>query len=159
MWLDVLRWLHVIGAAVLLGTGGGIAFFMVMAHRTRDAALIAHVASTVVIADAAFTATAVILQPITGILLAREIGWPLTEGWIVLSLLLYVFAGLFWLPVVVIQMRLRNLARAAAKERQPLPSSYDRLYAIWFASGFPAFSAVLGIMWLMLAKPRIEFFS
>ena len=32
----MLRWLHVIGATVLLGTGAGIAFFMVMAHRTRD---------------------------------------------------------------------------------------------------------------------------
>ena len=33
----VLRYLHIVGATVLLGTGMGIAFFMLMAHRTRDA--------------------------------------------------------------------------------------------------------------------------
>ncbi|AGS22592.1 hypothetical protein NXC12_CH02868 [Rhizobium etli] len=94
------QWLllaHVIGATVLFGTGAGIAFFMVMAHRTRDPTLIAHVAETVVIADTVFTATAALLQPVTGYLLARSIGWDLTEGWIALSLLLYVFTGVFWL--------------------------------------------------------------
>ena len=85
----VLRWLHVIGACVLLGTGAGIAFFMVMAVRTGKPALIAHVAATVVIADALFTATAVVAQPVTGYLLALKIGWPLTQGWVALSLVLY----------------------------------------------------------------------
>ena len=94
---ELLRWLHVIGAAVLLGTGAGIAFFMLVAHRTRDAGLIAHVAGTVVLADTLFTATAVILQPVTGALLAWEIGWSLTEPWILVSLGLYVLTGLFWL--------------------------------------------------------------
>ena len=140
---DLLRFVHVLGATVLFGTGLGIAFFMVMANRTRDPAKIAHVAGTVVVADTVFTATAVILQPITGALLAQEIGWPLSEGWIVLSLALYVVTGLFWLPVVAIQIRLRNLARQAAAEQKPLPQAYHRLYRIWFACGFPAFFAVL----------------
>lgn len=153
--LDVLRWMHVVGACVLLGTGVGIAFFMVMAHRTGDARLVAHVAGTMVIADFLFTGTAVVAQPITGYLLARKIGWPLTEGWVALSLLLYVVTGLFWLPVVWIQIRLRDLARAAAAHGEGLPKSYYRLYWVWFACGFPAFSAVLAIVWLMLAKPRI----
>jgi hypothetical protein len=56
-WGLLLRWFHLIGAAVLLGSGAGIAFFMVMAHRTRDARLIAHTAGTVVIADWLFTAS------------------------------------------------------------------------------------------------------
>ncbi|MBX4928854.1 DUF2269 family protein [Rhizobium binae] len=146
---------HVIGATVLFGTGAGIAFFMVMAHRTRDPVLIAHVAGTVVIADTVFTATAAILQPVTGYLLARTIGWDLTEGWIALSLLLYVFTGVFWLPVVWIQIRLRDLARAAAVSGTVLPPSYFSLYRIWFAFGFPAFAAVLGILWLMLTKPAL----
>ncbi|MBX4992081.1 putative membrane protein [Rhizobium binae] len=146
---------HVIGATVLFGTGAGIAFFMVMAHRTRDPVLIAHVAGTVVIADTVFTATAAILQPVTGYLLARTIGWDLTEGWIALSLLLYVFTGVFWLPVVWIQIRLRDLARAAAVSGTVLPPSYFGLYRIWFAFGFPAFAAVLGILWLMLTKPAL----
>ncbi len=152
MTVELLRWLHVIGATVLLGTGAGIAFFMVMAHRTRDAALVAHVAGTVVIADAVFTATAVVAQPLTGALLAWELGWSLSEPWILLSLGLYAIAGVFWLPVVVIQIRMRDLARAAQAAGQRLPATYDRLYRLWFACGFPAFGAVLAIIWLMLAR-------
>ncbi|OOG73547.1 hypothetical protein B0E45_07490 [Sinorhizobium sp. A49] len=155
---DLLRLAHVIGAAVLFGTGAGIAFFMVMARRTGDARLIAHVAGTVVVADMVFTATAVVIQPITGYLLATRIGWSLSEGWIALSLILYVVTGLFWLPVVWIQIRLRNLARLAAAEGTQLPAAFDRLYAIWFACGFPAFFAVIGIFWLMLAKPQFQLF-
>ncbi|WP_193178501.1 DUF2269 family protein [Oricola nitratireducens] len=152
-----LRWLHVIGACVLLGTGAGIAFFMLMAMRTAKPALIAHTASTVVIADTIFTATAVIVQPVTGYLLAREAGWPLSEGWIVLSLILYAVTGLFWLPVVWIQIRLRDLARRAEADGTALPARFHRLYQIWFACGFPAFVAVLSIVWLMLARPAIDF--
>jgi uncharacterized membrane protein len=154
-WLLLLRWLHILGATVLLGTGAGIAFFMVMAHRTRDPALIAHVASTVVVADCLFTASAVLLQPVTGYLLAREIGWSLSEGWIVLSLALYILTGCFWLPVVWIQHRLRRLASEAAASAAPLPERYFQLYRIWFACGFPAFISVLAIIWLMLARPSL----
>lgn len=157
LWADLLRWAHVIGAMVLFGTGAGIAFFMLMAQRTGRAELVAHVAGTVVIADTIFTATAVIVQPITGVLLARAVGWPLSEGWIVLSLLLYVVTGLFWLPVVWIQIRIRNLARQAALENAPLPAEEKRLFRIWFACGFPAFGAVLAILWLMVTRPQISF--
>lgn len=83
-----------LGAIVLLGTGSGIAFFMVMAHRTRDAGHITRTAATVVLADAVFTATAVIAQPVTGTLLAWQNGLPLTEGWIPASFVLYCVAGL-----------------------------------------------------------------
>lgn len=156
MAADVLRWLHIIGAAVLFGTGAGIAFFMLMAQRTGRAELVAHVAGTVVVADAVFTATAVVVQPITGALLAQATGWPLTQGWIVLSLALYGVTGLFWLPVVWIQLRIRNLARAAAAGNRPLPEEEKRLFRIWFACGFPAFAAVLAILWLMVTRPEMS---
>ena len=143
MEADVLRWLHIIGATVLFGTGAGIAFFMLMAQRTGRADIVAHVAGTVVIADTIFTATAVVVQPITGMLLAQAVGWPLTQGWIVLSLALYGVTGLFWLPVVWIQWRIRNLAREAAAANLPLPAEEKRLFRIWFVCGFPAFAAVL----------------
>ena len=148
-----LRWLHVIGATVLFGTGAGIAFFMLRAHRTGDARVIAHVAGTVVTADLLFTATAVVVQPVTGALLAWRTGWPLDTPWIVASLILYVVTGLFWLPVVWMQARMRDLARAAAAENAPLSPAYYRLYRLWFWFGFPAFAAVLAILWLMIARP------
>lgn len=153
--LDILRAAHILGATVLFGTGIGIAFFMLVAHRSGDARIIAHVAATVVLADTIFTATAVIAQPITGILLARAIGWPLDQPWIIAALALYVLTGLFWLPVVWIQWRMRNLARAALANGTQLGPDYHRLFRIWFACGFPAFAAVLAILWLMVARPGI----
>lgn len=154
-WVDFLRWAHVLGACVLIGTGAGIAFFMMMAHRTHNPAIIAHTASIVVIADTVFTASAVIVQPISGTLLALEIGWDLTEGWIVLSTALYVFIGLFWLPVVFIQIKMRNEAAYSAQNDLELSPCYHTLYKIWFACGIPAFAAILVIVWLMLVKPSI----
>ncbi|MFL5259920.1 MAG: DUF2269 family protein [Hyphomicrobiales bacterium] len=151
----VLKYVHVIGASVLLGTGAGIAFFMLMAHFTRDPPVIAGVARLVVVADFVFTATAVMLQPVSGVLLVWWVGYPLTEGWIVLSILLYLFTGAFWLPVVWMQMRMRNLARLAIRDGTDLPSEYHRLFWLWFAFGFPAFAAVLAIFWLMITKPAI----
>jgi uncharacterized membrane protein len=151
----VLKYLHVIGATVLLGTGAGIAFFMLMAHRSGDPAVVAGVARIVVVADLVFTATAVVAQPVTGWLLARTMGYPLTESWIALSLILYGVTGAFWLPVVWMQVRMRDLAHEAVVAGGPLPSSYRRLFRWWFAFGFPAFAAVLVIFWLMIARPQV----
>ena len=151
-----VKYLHLIGAAVLLGTGAGIAFFQLMAYRTGNAATIAAVTRIVVIADFLFTATAVVVQPITGAALAWLDGYPLGEGWIVLSLALYLLTGGFWLPVVCMQIQMRDLALAAARAAQPLPRQYHRLFRIWFVFGFPAFGAVLAIFWLMMTRPTIR---
>ena len=157
-WPEIIKWVHVLGAAVLFGTGAGIAFFMLMAHRTRDPQIIAHVARTVVIADTLFTATAVVVQPVTGLMLAYLVGWKLTDGWIVASIGLYVLTGAFWLPVVWIQIHLKRLAEDAARGGRDLPDTYFRLFRIWFYCGIPAFAAVLAIFWLMIAKPQFSIF-
>lgn len=154
----LLKYLHVIGATVLLGTGAGIAFFMLLAHRSGDAHLVAGVARIVVIADFVFTATAVVAQPITGLLLAREVGYSLGEGWILLSILLYLVTGAFWLPVVWMQTGMRDLASAAADAGTELPPAYHRLFRTWFAFGIPAFAAVMAIFWLMIARPPVTLF-
>lgn len=150
---DILMFAHILGATVLLGTGAGIAFFMVISNTSRDPALIAHTAGIVVLADMLFTATAAIAQPITGYFLAKNAGWPILEGWVLASLGLYIFVGIFWLPVVWIQIHLRTLAIKARDEATTLPEAYWRLYRIWFACGFPAFFAILAIIWLMITKP------
>ena len=149
----VLKFVHVIGAAVLLGTGAGIAFFMLLAHRDGRPQVVAGVARIVVIADFLFTATAVVAQPVTGVWLALHVGYPLTEGWILLSIVLYLVTGAFWLPVVWMQMRLRDLADEAVRDGTRLPDDYHRLFRLWFAFGFPAFAAVLAIFWLMIQRP------
>jgi uncharacterized membrane protein len=151
----LLKFVHVLGASVLFGTGLGIAYFMFMAHRTGHAGVIAVTARFVILADLIFTATAVVVQPVSGVLLAWSIGLsPLEESWIVLSLLLYVLVGLCWLPVVFIQIRMRKLAHDAAVNSKPLPDGYRRLFRIWFALGWPAFAGVIAIFALMTWQPR-----
>jgi uncharacterized membrane protein len=150
-----LKLIHVLGAAVLFGTGLGIAYFMWMAHRTGDTAQIAATARVVVIADALFTASAVIVQPVSGALLAWTLGYRMGESWLVASLALYVMVGLCWLPVVGIQLTLRNLAREAVAAGTELPARYHRLFRIWFALGWPAFFGVIAIFALMIWRPQL----
>ncbi|MHC2623625.1 putative membrane protein [Bradyrhizobium huanghuaihaiense] len=149
----LVKFFHVLGAIVILGTGTGIAFFMLMAHRTHDADFIARTASVVVIADAIFTLSAVILQPVSGGVLMILSATSIAEGWILASLALYVLAGLFWIPVVFMQIEMRDLARKAAGQRAALPERYFILFRRWFAFGFPGFGATMAILWLMIAKP------
>ena len=148
-----VKYLHVIGAIVILGTGAGIAFFMLMAHRSGEAAYIARTAATVVIADMLFTLAAVILQPVTGGLLMMLSSTSLAERWLSASLVLYAIAGLFWIPVIFMQIEMRDLASAAAVSGQPLPPRYFALFRRWCWFGIPGFGSVMIILWLMIAKP------
>jgi uncharacterized membrane protein len=149
----ILKYLHVLGAIVILGTGSGIAFFMLAAHRSSNAAFIAATADTVVFADLLFTTSAVILQPITGGFLMAMSSTGTTEPWIVASLILYAVAGLFWLPVVFMQIEMRSLARQAVADHASLPPRYHLLFRRWFLFGIPGFGSVMAILWLMIAKP------
>lgn len=151
----VIKYLHVLGAIVILGTGSGIAFFMLMAHVSKDAAFIARTAGVVVIADSFFTLSAVVAQPITGAELMYVQSIPIKEHWILAALALYVIAGLFWIPVVFIQLEMRDLARVAAEKGTPLPPRYFSLFRRWFFFGIPGFGSVMAILWLMIAKPDL----
>lgn len=152
-WYPLIKWLHIVSSTVLLGTGAGIAFFHLRAQRTGDAKIIAAVSRDVVLADMVFTATAVVLQPVTGITLALMAGFPLSSPWLVRSVVLYVLVGCCWLPVVWLQIRMRDLATVATAEGSPLPAAYQRYYRWWFALGWPGFIGVLVIFYLMVAKP------
>ena len=150
----VLLYLHVLGAIAILGTGVGIAFFMLMAHRSGDVAFIARTAATVVIADMLFTASAVLLQPLTGAVLMVLSSTALAKRWLAASLGLYLVAGLFWIPVIFMQIEMRDLARSANAQQQVLPPRYFALFRRWFLFGIPGFGSVMVILWLMIAKPQ-----
>ena len=149
----ILKVLHVISSTVLFGTGIGTAFHFWMAHRSGNVVAIHQAARTTVIADWVFTAPAIVLQPATGLVLAHLAGFPLHAFWIVASVILYLVAGACWVPVVVIQLRLRNLAAACVRDGSALPPEYFRLARLWFALGWPAFGALVAAFWLMVAKP------
>ena len=149
----VVKFVHIVSATVLFGTGLGTAFFLWMTHRSGNVVAIATAARITVRADWLFTTPAVILQPITGILLMRLVGYPATSSWLVVAIGLYVLAGACWLPVVALQLRMRDLAARAARDGCELPSQYHCCMRWWFVLGWPAFAAVLATFWLMVAKP------
>jgi uncharacterized membrane protein len=151
----LVKWVHILSSTVLFGTGAGIAFFFVRAQRTGDPKVIAAVAGDVVSADILFTLTAVVLQPLTGITLASKAGLPLSTSWLAASMGLYALVGCCWLPVVWLQIRMRDLAVEAARKGVKLPVRYHQYYRWWFGLGWPAFIAVMAIFYLMVAKPRI----
>jgi uncharacterized membrane protein len=151
----LVKWVHILSSTVLFGTGAGIAFFFVRAQRTGDPKVIAAVAGDVVLADMLFTLTTVVLQPATGIWLAAHAGYPLSTPWLLWSAGLYMLVGCCWLPVVWLQIRMRDLAVEAARSDKALPENYRQYYRWWFALGWPAFIGVLIIFYLMIAKPEI----
>ncbi|WP_020654374.1 DUF2269 family protein [Massilia niastensis] len=149
----VVKWLHILSSTFLFGTGIGSAWYMLFANISRDVRAIAVVAKNVVIADWLFTATTAVLQPATGFYMIHLAGYPLHSRWIMWSVILYVIAGACWLPVVWLQIRMRDLAVEAARANGALPALYWRYFRIWATLGVPAFVAFIVIFWLMVAKP------
>lgn len=151
----VLKWLHILGASILFGTGLGIAFFAWFGYRRGlqdgDIGLVRGVLRLTVTADTVFTATAAVLQPITGYALWRMTGGAWPDRWLLWVAALYVFVGACWLPVVALQVQLRNAAIAAQTVGQ-LDARFHRRFQVWFALGWPAFLGVLALFALMLAR-------
>lgn len=149
----VVKWLHILSSTILFGTGIGSAFYMLVAGLNRDPRVVFFVTRWVVIADWIFTTTAVIVQPATGFYLAYLAKFPLASTWISWSIALYLLAGACWLPVVWMQLRMREMARVAAAAGEALPARYWRFFRAWVALGIPAFVSLLAVFWLMVAKP------
>ena len=148
-----LKWLHILSSVVLVGTGLGSAYYMFFANRSRDLAAQAVVARLVVQADWWFTTPTVLLQPATGLAMVHLAGFPLSTPWLAASLVLYAVAGLCWLPVVWLQIRMRALAQQAVEADTPLPDLYWRYARWWEWLGYPAFAAMVVVFYLMAAKP------
>ncbi|MCG8429156.1 MAG: DUF2269 domain-containing protein [Chromatiales bacterium] len=153
----LLKWIHILSATLLFGTGLGSAFYKWCADRSNNIPAIAHTNRMVVIADWAFTTPTIIIQPITGIWLLSLLHIPLTQGWVLLTFGLYLLAGGCWLPVVYLQIRMRDLAMQAQRDKRPLTNTYQRYTRLWFWLGIPAFGAMIGVYFLMVFKPQIGF--
>jgi uncharacterized membrane protein len=149
----LLKFVHILSSAVLFGTGLGTAFFMWLSHRSGSVAAIANAARITVLADWLFTTPAVIIQPLSGLGLMRLVGYRFDTPWLLAAIALYLVAGACWLPVVVLQLRVRYLSAEAMRSDNPLPARYHSYMRWWFALGWPAFLAVIAAFWLMVAKP------
>ncbi len=148
-------WLHILSSTVLFGTGIGTAFQMVWAMRTGRVETVHSVASAVVVADWLFTTPAGIFQPVSGFWLVYLTGHPWNASWLWVTYGLYALAFVAWVPVVVLQLRIRDLAGAALASGQPLPARARQLYRWWLALGWPAFGALVVVFWLMVSKPDL----
>jgi len=151
----IVKWLHVLSSTLLFGTGIGTAFYLLVTSLHRDARVVAVVARYVVIADWLFTATTVVFQPLSGFWMVHWAGIPWRSGWVGWSVLLYALAVACWLPVVVLQIRLRDLAAQAASANQPLPPAYWQAFRTWVGLGVPAFFAFVAVFYLMVVKPAL----
>ena len=149
----LVKWLHILSSTFLFGTGIGSAFYLLFATISRDVRAIAVVSRIVVLADWLFTSTTVIIQPLTGYMLMRIAGYPLSSPWIAWSVGLYIIAVACWLPVLWLQMQLKQLARGAAEGKTALPAVYWRYFWYWILLGIPAFFSFVAIFYLMVAKP------
>ena len=151
----LLKMTHILSSVLLVGTGLGSAFYMFFANRSDSVAAQAVVSRLVVRADWWFTTPCIFIQPITGLAMTYMAGWPLTTPWIALSLGLYVLAGVCWLPVVWLQIRMAAMANHAYQHNQPLPSLFKRYQLRWEALGYPAFAAMAVTYYLMVNKPPL----
>lgn len=149
----LVKWLHVMSATLLFGTGLGSAFYLFFTNRSRDTRAIAVVCRRVVWADWLFTTPTGILQPLTGAWLVHLAGMPWTTGWIVVSIALYLLAMACWLPVVWLQLRMAALAEAAVATGAPLPEIFWTYHRRWTALGVPAFGGFVIVFYLMVVKP------
>lgn len=152
-WYTLIKTAHILSATILFGTGMGIAFFMFRSHFTDDLAEKYFAARTTVLADWCFTLPAVIIQPVTGAWLVWHLGFDWMETWLVVTYALYALAGLCWLPVVGIQLRLKQMIMQARSSGTDLPQSYHRLFRWWFLLGWPAFGGLIVIFLMMVVKP------
>jgi uncharacterized membrane protein len=149
----VVKWLHILSSTLLFGTGLGSAFYMFFVSRGRDPRVIAAVVKYVVVADWVFTTPTIIFQPLSGFYLLHLLHYPFNAKWIMWSIALYLLAGAAWLPVVWMQIRMRDMAIAAAHNNAALPDQYWRLLRYWVALGIVAFAALVIVFYLMVAKP------
>jgi len=147
-----LKYLHILSMVLLFGTGLGSAFYKWMADRSRNLQHIAITNRNVVLADWIFTTPTVIFQPVSGIWLAYLASIPLSTDWVSISLALYVLAGICWIPVVWLQIRMSKLADVALENKSPLNEDYWRYARLWFWLGVPAFISMVFVVFLMVFK-------
>ncbi len=149
----LIKLVHILSATLLFGTGLGTAFFMWRSQRSNDIAAIAVVTRSVVLADTMFTMPSILIQPVTGYLMIEHMGYSLYTPWIFWSLGLYLLAGACWLPVVWLQVKMRDMAAVAVENNEALPETFGLYFRIWTRLGYPAFVSVLIVFALMVFRP------
>lgn len=153
MEYQIIKTLHILSSVLMVGTGFGSAFYLFFANRSGSVATIANVSRLVVRADWWFTTPSIIFQPLSGAYLIWLVGYPVSSTWIVWTMALYALAGVCWLPVVWMQIRMAKMAEVANLQNEALPEQYWKYAKLWERLGYPAFAAMLVVYFLMVMKP------
>jgi uncharacterized membrane protein len=156
MEILLVKWLHIFSATLMFGTGLGSAFYKWRTDKSNNIDAITITNRNVVLADWLFTTPTVIIQPITGVLLANLYEYPLlTTSWLLFSIVLFIVAGACWLIVVYLQIKMRDIALQCQRDNSPLLQQYHQLARLWFWLGIPAFFAIVVVFMLMVTKPTL----
>ena len=147
-----LKTIHLLSMVVLFGTGLGSAWYKWMSDRSNNVAHIAVTNRQVVLADWLFTTPTILIQPLTGIGMLVVLDIPYTTPWVMMSVFLYGFAGVCWIPVVWLQIKMQKLSEHANMTGTVLPEQYWRYARYWFWLGVPAFISMVLIVLLMVYK-------
>ncbi len=150
----LLKWVHIVSSTLLFGAALGSSIHYWLAHTTQEVRTIASVMRTVVAMDWWVVTTTGLIQPASGILLVQANGHSFSEPWLLVTYALYTIVSLIWFYVAWLQIRCRNMARAASTW-DALPIEYHRSMQRWLWCAGTAFVLALVIFWLMVSKPAL----
>jgi uncharacterized membrane protein len=151
-----IKFVHLVGAAAMLGTWLGVAIFMLLAHRSDNPSVVAVTSRFAVTVQLRVMIAAVAIQPISGFALAGAIGVsPVGEFWLVLSLPIYALIVAAWIVALRTEIRIRDLTRQAALDSVPLSEPYRALFRRYSAFTWPALAGTVVLFLLMTWQPKL----
>jgi uncharacterized membrane protein len=148
------KFLHVLGAIILVGNVTVTAVWKVFADRTRDARVVAFGQRLVTITDWSLTAGGILLIIVGGYGAALTAGMNLFGArWLVWGQILFAISGIIWAAILVpAQIRQARAARAFATGGE-IPEGYRKDARRWLVWGVLATVPLVVAVWLMVWKP------
>ena len=150
----MIRLLHIVSSALMLGVGVGAFWFMLTTVRSGNPAAIAITMRNAVRAEWCIAVPVALLQPLTGYVLMMQLGYSLRSIWFLAVVALYMIAGMCWIYVVKTELKLRSLAEEHSSH-STIPTAFWPLFRRWTRLAVGSFVGVLGIFWLMVFRPGV----
>ncbi len=148
----VMKYLHILSAVIMVGTGFGSALYVFFANRSGSLTVQHFANSMVVRLDWYLTTPTVIIQPLTGWWLIQHVGWQWNSAWLMSAYILYLLIGLAWLPVVWLQVKMYRCTAQALRLNTALDERYIIYQRYWERLGYVGFSGAIVVFYIMVSK-------